>query len=225
MFDTKKFFTLTAGAAALLTAFTTVASANPIVFNTSQDVGAPSRTRGAGSRGGCNLEGGNIEINLAVPGTSETATETEANIYTDIGKTVSENPTFFWTVDSDINVPIEFTLVTDGKAEPVFVKTFSAEEVRNGMMSVQLPSGSELSDNTVYRWTVSAICNANRRSNDVYAQSWIKRVDSADISAGASGLIAAQSYADANLWYDALQALEVDADRLAVMETYSGSSL
>lgn len=209
MFNSKQFFTFAAGTVALLTTFATVASASPIVFNTSQDVGAPSRTRGAGSRGGCNLDGGDIAIQLAAP------------ITDDIGKTVSENPTFFWTVDSNISVPIEFTLVTTGQAEPVFVKTFSAEEVRNGMMSVQLPSGYELNDNTTYRWTVSAVCNANRRSNDVYAQSWIKRVDNAGISAGASGLVAAQSYADADLWYDALQALEVDSERLAVIETYS----
>jgi hypothetical protein len=213
MFNTKKFVTLTAGTAALLTAFTTMASATPIVFNTSQDVGAPTRTRGAGSRGGCNLEEGNVALNLAAP------------VTTDIGKTVAENPTFFWTVDTDLNVPVEFTLVAPGKAEPIFVKTFSADEVSNGMMSVQLPSGHELDSNTVYRWTVSAICNANRRSNDVYAQSWIERVEASDLNAGASGVVAAQGYADANLWYDALSALDLDTDRLSVMEAYSGSSL
>jgi Domain of Unknown Function (DUF928) len=209
MFDTKKIVTLAAGTAALLTAFATMASATPIVFNTSQDVGAPTRTRGAGSRGGCNLEEGNVSLNLAAP------------ITTDIGKTVSENPTFFWTIDSDLNVPVEFTLVASGKAEPIFVKTFSADEVKNGMMSVQLPSGHELESNTVYRWTVSAICNASRRSNDVYAQSWIERVEASNLSAGASGVAAAQSYADANLWYDAISALDLDADRLSVMEAYS----
>jgi hypothetical protein len=212
MFDTKNILTLAAGTAALLTAFTTVASANPIIFNTSQDVGAPARTRGAGSRGGCNLEEGNVALNLAAP------------ITTDIGKTVSENPTFFWTIDSNLEVPVEFTLVAPGKAEPIFVKTFSADEVQNGMMSVQLPSGHKLESNTVYRWTVSAICNANRRSNDVYAQSWIERVEASTINAGASGVAAAQSYADANLWYDAISALDLDTERLSVMEAYSTPS-
>jgi len=212
MFDKKKILALAVGTAALFPAFAPIALATPIVFNTSEDVGAPSRTRGAGSRGGCNIEEGSIELNLAAPVTS------------DVGKTVSDKPVFYWTVNSEIDTPVEFTLVEPGNPEPVFVKTFSAEEVNDGMMSVQLPDGSELKEDTVYRWTVSMVCNPNRRSSDVFAQSWIERV-SANVAPGESGVVAAQDYADANLWYDALSALELDTDRLAVMEAYSTPAL
>jgi hypothetical protein len=58
----------------------------------------------------------------------------------------------------------------------------------------------------------------------VYAQSWIERVEASTINAGASGVAAAQSYADANLWYDAISALDLDTERLSVMEAYSTPS-
>ncbi|MGD1901324.1 MAG: DUF928 domain-containing protein [Geitlerinemataceae cyanobacterium] len=212
MFDSKKLLALAAGTAALIPALAPAAIATPIVFNTSEDVGAPSRTRGAGSRGGCNVEEGSVQLSLAAPVTSS------------IGKTVSETPSFYWAIEGELEAPIEFTLVEDGNPAPVFVESFSPDEVRDGMMSVQLPEGSELKEGKVYRWTVSMICNPSRRSADVFAQSWIERVN-ADVTPGASGVVAAQDYADANLWYDAMSALDLDSDRLAVMEVYSTPAL
>ena len=76
MFNTKKIFTLTAGAAALLTAFMTVtsafASASPDTSEISQFVPHPDAGDPPVPLHRCGkLEGGNIAINLAAPSTAK----------------------------------------------------------------------------------------------------------------------------------------------------------
>jgi hypothetical protein len=56
------------------------------------------------------------------------------------------------------------------------------------------------------------VCNPNRRSSDIFAQSWIKRVAPsneaiAQLDNAQSDLEAARIYAQSGYWYDALATL------------------
>jgi hypothetical protein len=59
-----------------------------------------------------------------------------------------------------------------------------------------------------YRWSVALVCNADRRSNDVFAQSWIERVATDGLGqqvVNATPTQQIEAYAKAGLWYDALR--------------------
>jgi len=223
MFDMKKFLSVTAATASLCAAYAVASTtpavdlltgqtfslvsrvnAAPITYNP-PNLGAPRRTTGTGSRG-CNAASlSDVTLSLAAPNDH-------------IGLTVDSTPTFYWTVEGEVSAPIEFTLVQDGNPSPVFVKRFDASEVKAGMMSVTLPADHELSTNETYRWTVAVVCNANRRSSDVFAQSWVQRISIPNSSMGA---VTAEHYGQAGLWYDALAALSSDRDREDMMAIFS----
>ncbi|HBB31855.1 MAG TPA: hypothetical protein DC064_08655, partial [Cyanobacteria bacterium UBA9273] len=124
----------------------------------------PRRSQGSGSRG-CNNESlaSNL-VTLLIPSKEYT------------GQTLSGRPTFFWHLSQAISVPIQFTLVE----ENVGGKTLLEKQIdapKAGILQVELPQDQpELVPGQIYRWTVSLVCNPNRRSEDVFFQSWIQRV-------------------------------------------------
>lgn len=169
--------------------------------------GIPRSTQGTGSRG-C-PQSMAIGLNLLVP-VDHTA------------ETVSGRPTFVWQVAQVPSEAVEFALVEDGVAEPVFVQQVQIQS--SGIVQLQLPpSAPELTPGKEYRWSVSLVCNPNRRSSDVFAQGWIQRVaapaqlkqqlaaigreDSADALRQRAAI-----YANAGLWYDAIAMLSTAQD-------------
>ncbi|MBD2014973.1 DUF928 domain-containing protein [Microcoleus sp. FACHB-53] len=158
--------------------------------------GTPRRTQGAGTRG--EDESQEVTLKLLVP-----------NDHT--GQTLSSHPTFFWYVSEIPEEPVEFALVESGVAQPIFVQQLQLEKA--GIMRLEMPENLPgLVPGKEYRWTVSLVSNANRRSQDTFAQSWIKRV--AETPALNQQLATAKSerdrasiYAEAGLWYDAINVL------------------
>ncbi len=158
--------------------------------------GMPRRTQGTGTRG-CD-QSQSVALKLLVP-----------NDHT--AQTLSGHPTFFWYVSEVPREPIEFALVESGVAQPIFVKQLQLDKA--GIVRLEMPKNlPELIPNRDYRWSVTLICNVNQRSNDSFAQGWIKRVPitsalEQQLSAAASDRDRASVYAKAGLWYDALNAI------------------
>ena len=158
--------------------------------------GTPRRTQGAGTRG--DDESKEVTLKLLVP-----------NDHT--GQTLSSHPTFFWYVSEIPEEPVEFALVESGVAQPIFVEQLQLEKA--GIIRMEMPKNlPELVPGKEYRWTVSLVSNANRRSNDTFAQSWIKRVAETpalkqQLAKAKSARDRASIYAQAGLWYDAVNVL------------------
>jgi hypothetical protein len=158
--------------------------------------GTPRRTQGAGTRGEDESEG--VTLKLLVP-----------NDHT--GQTLSSHPTFFWYVSEIPEEPVEFALVESGVAQPIFVQQLQLEKA--GIIRMEMPKNlPELVPGKEYRWTVSLVSNANRRSQDTLAQSWIKRISATttlnqQLAEAKSDRDRASIYAEAGAWYDALNVL------------------
>lgn len=157
---------------------------------------SPSRTsrpKGAGSRGCDSASDTNLQ--LLVPDDH-------------LPLTVSARPTFFWYV-SNTTLPVRFTLVEPGVAEPLIDRSFKVK--RPGIVQLTLPSDVPgLALGKEYRWTVSLVCNKERPSENIYAYSSIKRVaitpKLAQTLAGVGQEPQKRTlvYAQSGIWYDAL---------------------
>ncbi|MCT7948202.1 DUF928 domain-containing protein [Ancylothrix sp. C2] len=156
--------------------------------------GAPRSTQGTGSRG-C-PDAGPVGLSLLAP-----------NDHT--GLTAAGHPAFFWYLSDVPAAPLEFALVQPGVAKPLFVKQMQPKQA--GIVQIEMPKElPELVAGQKYKWSVSIICNANRRSADVFAHSWIERVSPAPevmakLATATSEQDKAEIYASAGLWYDALE--------------------
>ncbi|MFB2917667.1 MULTISPECIES: DUF928 domain-containing protein [Aerosakkonema] len=187
----------------LSSSFSSIAWANaPFQYNP-PNRGVPKTTVGAGSRG-C-TQSIPISVALLVPNDHN-------------GQTVSGHPTFLWYVSDKTSVPIQFSLVEPGVSKPLYLQQMSVE--KSGIVQVQLPKElPALEVGKKYRWSVSLICDSNRPSNNVFVQSWIERVSpSAELTqklaAVQTGYSSAQTlreqarvYAQAGIWYNALEDL------------------
>ncbi len=124
----------------------------------------PRRSQGSGSRGCDNESLASNLVTLLIPSKDYA------------GQTLSGRPTFFWHLSKAVSVPMQFTLVE----EKVGGKTVLEKQIdapKPGLIQVEFPQEQpELVPGQIYRWTVSLVCNSNRRSEDVFFQSWIQRV-------------------------------------------------
>lgn len=169
------------------------------------------RSQGSGSRG-CNQSLPEDLVTLLIPSKDY------------IGQTTSSHPTFFWNLSQAVSVPIQFTLVERGVAEPLFVQQIDLAEV--GTMKLELPKDKPgLVTGKVYKWSVTLVCRANRPSANPYFYSWIERVPtSSELTQKLSTSNNFQEqvqptestyqereraliYAQKGLWYDALASL------------------
>lgn len=169
------------------------------------------RSQGSGSRG-CNQSLPEDLVTLLIPSKDY------------IGQTTSSHPTFFWHLSQAVSVPIQFTLVERGVAEPLFAKQIDSAEV--GMMKLELPQDKPgLVTGKAYKWSVTLVCNARRPSANPYFYSWIERVptppelkqklSSSSNFQGQTLLTESADqereraliYAQKGLWYDALASL------------------
>jgi hypothetical protein len=153
--------------------------------------------RSAGHRGSCQESGTIPQLELLVP-TNQ------------IGMSLTGNPTFFWKVEGNSVLPLEFTLVEPGVASPIFEQKFPV--TNSGIYRVELPAKIQLKENLIYRWTVAMICNPFRPSQNVYAQALLVRPElTANLKLLAKNLpLASQKnrkialLARWGFWYDAL---------------------
>jgi hypothetical protein len=157
----------------------------------------PKSTRITGSRG-CNLPGSSqpVSLTLLVPTDHD-------------GLTISGRPTFFWYASA--SVPMAFTLTQPGVVQPLFEQQIQPQEA--GIVELKMPQNlPELVPGREYRWSVTLICNPDRPSANGFVQSWIKLVPTppdltGQIATATSERDRALIYAQAGLWYNALEAI------------------
>lgn len=178
------------------------------------DRGAPRRTRGAGSRG-CQADKP-VGLTLLVP-------------IDHTGRTIASHPTFSWHLTGATDVPVEFSLVQPGVAQPVYAVTLPAQPEGYGQLT--LPADiSGLEAGQEYRWSVEAICNPKRPSSNIFAQGWIERIEAdtaltETLDRATTPRDEAIAYAQAGVWFEALATLSaaaatddnVQSDRISLM--------
>jgi hypothetical protein len=124
------------------------------------------------------------------------------------GVTISGHPTFFWDVSAP--VAMAFALTERGLVKPLFEQQIQPQAA--GTVQLKMPQNlPELVSGREYRWSVTLICNSDRPSANGFVQSWIKRVpNTSELTqkiAASSERDRALIYAEAGLWYDALEAI------------------
>ncbi len=128
-----------------------------------------------------------------------------------VGQTTQGHPSFFWYVSGNPDLPMEFSLVEPNVPKPIYVAQISASNAE--VVKLSLPQNlPALETGKDYRWSVSLICNPVRRSNDIYARSWIERSQPSDnlshmLASTQTEYKRAIAYAQAGFWYDALAAI------------------
>jgi uncharacterized protein DUF928 len=125
--------------------------------------------------------------------------------------TVSEQPTLYWYISGDTSLPVEFAVVDPNATEPLLEKTLPSPVAR-GIHRINLAEyGVKLAPNVAYRWSVTVVPDANRRSRDILSSGLVERVATpAELTAKLTSAPKDQLpaiYAEAGLWYDALAAM------------------
>lgn len=157
----------------------------------------PKSTKASGSRGCAQSSPSQpVILTLLVPNDHD-------------GLTTSSHPTFFWHVSAPI--PMAFALTEPGVVQPLLEKQIQPQET--GIIQLKMPQDlPELVPGREYRWSVTLICNPARPSANPLIQSWIKRSPTTpaltqQIAVATSEREHALIYAQAGLWYDALEAI------------------
>lgn len=156
-------------------------------------------TQGAASRG--SEEVAVVQVKLLAP--------------TDhIGQTTSGHPSFFWYVSGSSRFPIEFALFERGVAKPIFVQQMSVKQA--GIIKLEMPQNlPQLQPGKDYRWSISIVQFPTMISLNPISQSFVTRVNltsdqAKQLNSITSSRDRASFYADAGIWYDALEAIATD---------------
>jgi hypothetical protein len=207
-------FVASAGAATLIFGLAIAPSTqNPLTMGTAASAAqtqqhvrwTPSPSRGSS---GSTLSGGRRGQETMCETASGQATATTVTLLVPGDQagllTTSDRPSFSWYVEARQPIAMKFVLQNENVAEPVFVKTVQAE--RSGLVSLQIPAPQTLSPGIKYRWSVFLDCQDGHGS-DVFARSFIERINNQRLSAGKSALEQAAISAKAGVWYDAISPL------------------
>jgi len=161
---------------------------------------SPNDERGGGTPKGsrCN-DRGKIKLTALVPESQ-------------IGRTVSEYPVFFFYLPEGEAQLAEFSL-QDEKENLIYQTTLKINN-SPGVMSVSIPANKNVSPLQVgkkYHWYISLICDTEDRGTDVFATAIVRRVElSADILRELDAADPRQKtviYAEKGIWQDALSTL------------------
>lgn len=158
--------------------------------------GAPLTRVGGGTRS----MGNALAVNVLAPN--------------DTGLTTQERPTIYWFASQPIDKPVELTITSteslQAAATPVFEITLQPP-VAKGIHAFRLADhGVALKPGVEYQWFVAVVRNPAQRANDVLAGGTIKRVTDSPVQAQLKQASQAQLpalYAEAGLWYDAIDQL------------------
>jgi hypothetical protein len=126
------------------------------------------------------------------------------------GLTLQDQPVLYWYLSQRVSSPLEFALTDDG-IKPL-IETRLIPPFEPGIHGLKLEDyGGKLVPGKRYRWFVALVVDADRRSRDILAGGTIERVESIE---GLAPSIAQASpsqipfiYAEAGLWYDAIEAI------------------
>jgi hypothetical protein len=127
------------------------------------------------------------------------------------GLTMQEQPSLFWFISSDTSLPVELTIIDPNATEPL-LETRIASPVKRGVHRVRLADyGVRLAAGVPYQWSVAVVPDPARRSRDILASGTVERMKPASglerQPAGAGKADLVSWYAEAGIWYDALEAV------------------
>jgi hypothetical protein len=132
----------------------------------------------------------------------------------DTGLTTAAQPTLYWFTSQPIRRPVEITLTRPGATRPVLEVTLQGPH-RAGVHAIPLARWKvTIEPEAEYEWFVSVVSDPSQRSTDQVAGGTIRRVSPPEgLQAPARGAPgAAAAYAEAGLWYDAVEALSRQID-------------
>ncbi|MEB3231485.1 MAG: DUF928 domain-containing protein [Leptolyngbyaceae bacterium] len=203
------------------TLYTSMAGVALAQYTPPNDIGLPSRREPGGTRGGClgssgvPVDGlGLTPLMPTVPAGSQDTTADDPYF----GQTLSPYPTFYWYVPAITARAAEFVLMDENDNE-VYTSKFQLEPTdAGGLISLSLPENAGLPPLEVdknYRWYFSLICDEFDRGTDIFTEGWVRRVPSAtlplvDELATLPPSAQANVYAEASLWFEALDVLAKD---------------
>lgn len=128
-----------------------------------------------------------------------------------VGVTLQEKPVLYWFAPTKQNQPYEFVLIADGAEVPA-VETRLPEPARPGIQQIRLSDYNvKLASGERYHWSVALILDPDEPSGNIVATGIIERADRDKLDLPLPHDIAkadaVRRYAEAGLWYDAIEAL------------------
>ena len=127
------------------------------------------------------------------------------------GFTTSEQPSLYWFISKSTSLPVELTVMDPQGVQPI-LETRIPAPVEAGVHRIRLSDYNvRLASGAAYRWFVSVVPDADRRSKDITAGGAIERVEMPEglkakvAQSGKSDL--PSIYAEAGLWYDTVGAI------------------
>jgi hypothetical protein len=123
-----------------------------------------------------------------------------------LGVTIREQPTLYWYLEQDSDIPVDFTLIDDKAADPLLEIAYPPP-LRAGFHAVDLAEHRfRLQTGVTYEWT-AALVTDERQIHPTISVGFLERrkpdpdLDRELDAAGAGG--AALVYASGGLWYEA----------------------
>ncbi len=125
--------------------------------------------------------------------------------------TTQAQPSLFWFQSKPAKAKFELTVVEPKKPKPLLSLT-SQDADKPGIHRIKLARYKvELQPDVTYEWSVAIVPDPENRSKDVIAKGVIKRIKPPDnlatVGEKANDLERAAAYAQAGVWYDALDAI------------------
>lgn len=129
------------------------------------------------------------------------------------GLTVNDQPTLYWFVSKTINQPVELTIIDNSNIDPLLEISLEPP-IHAGIHAVQLSThGVQLKHQVPYQWFVGVVVDSAHRSNDIIAGGEIQLVSAPDTLRdqllNVSELQRPAVYAQAGIWYDALDGASI----------------
>jgi Domain of Unknown Function (DUF928) len=127
------------------------------------------------------------------------------------GFTTSDQPSLYWFISNSTSLPVELTVMDPQGVQPI-LETRIPAPVQAGVHRIRLADYNiRLAPGAAYRWFVSVVPDADRRSKDIMTVGAIERVEMPE-GLKAKVAQAAKSdlpsiYAEASLWYDTVAAI------------------
>lgn len=176
-----------------------LAGATAFVYKPPQR-GAPARRVGGATRGSGAAD---LVLNVLVPEQT--------------GLTTQAQPTLYWYASKPSSTLVEVSVIADDAELPLLSRDFAITP--GGVQSIDLAKyGITLKPETDYEWFVSVVSDPAQRSRDITSGGTIRRVaaDAAVLArvAAAGEREAPGVYAEAGLWYDAIDALSRLIERI-----------
>lgn len=127
------------------------------------------------------------------------------------GFTTSEQPSLYWFISKSTSLPVELTVMDPQGVQPI-LETRIPAPVEAGVHRIRLSDYNvRLASGAAYRWFVSVVPDADRRSKDITAGGAIERVEMPE---GLQAKVAQAPksdlpslYGEAGLWYDTVGAI------------------